>query len=337
MLYWFFQLLGWSAFFSLSILGNYLEKGFVQPEIVQQAVIMILSAVLLSHLHRTLIVKAKWLNQDIPKTVYAILLGSALLALSLIGVNQLVNYFYEEGGLTVQAFLAVFIVYFVITLIWNVIYFAYHFFDKSRKQEMKTLQLESSQKESELLNLKNQLKPHFMFNAMNSIRALVDDDPTLAKNSITQLSNLLRNTLQFGKKKLITLKEEMQIVNDYLALEKIRFEERLHYKQDIDDSLLQVTLPPLLIQTLVENAIKHGVSKRTEGGEVSLKIDRDKSHLQIRIRNVGEYNPDAGTNSGIGLDNAQKRLQIIYGNHAEFTIGNDEGMVLTKVSIPLPK
>lgn len=327
--------MGWSSFFSLVIIGNYLENGYVQPAALQQALIMLFSAVLLTHLHRTLIINGKWLNLDITKTVYVILLGSGLLSLLLIGINQLVNMIYDESGLTIQAFLAVFIVYFVVNLIWNVIYFAYHFFDKSRKQEMKTLQLESTRNESELLNLKNQLKPHFMFNAMNSIRALVDDDPVLAKQSITQLSNLLRNTLQFGKKKLITLKEELQIVNDYLALEKIRFEERLEYQQDVDESLLNTTLPPLLIQTLVENAIKHGISKKTEGGEVSLHIFRNEDSLQIDIRNVGEYNPDAVTNSGIGLENAKKRLEIIYGDKASFSIGNDNGMVLTRVQIPV--
>ncbi|CAG5087039.1 sensor histidine kinase [Parvicella tangerina] len=335
LLYWVFQVLGWSSFFSLVIIGNYLEKGFVQSSALQQAFIMFSAAVILTHLHRTLIIKGKWLNLDITKTVYVILLGSALLSLLLIGVNQAVNLIYGEANLTFQTFLAVFIIYFVINLIWNVIYFTYHFFDKSRKQEMKTLQLESTRNESELLNLKNQLKPHFMFNAMNSIRALVDDDPDLAKQSITQLSNLLRNTLQFGKKKLITLKEELQIVNDYLALEKIRFEERLAYKQEIDDSILHTTLPPLLIQTLVENAIKHGISKKAAGGEVSLKVSTVGSSLHIEIRNVGEYNPSAGTNSGIGLDNAKKRLEIIYGKQAEFSIGNDQGTVLTEVKIPM--
>jgi LytS/YehU family sensor histidine kinase len=296
---------------------------------------MIVSALTLSHLYRTIILKRKWLNLAIDKTVLVVLISSVFFSLALIGVNQLVNNIFDEQELTVQAFLAGFVVYFVITIIWNVIYFAYHFFDKSRKQEVKTLQLESTQKESELLNLKNQLKPHFMFNAMNSIRALVDDDPELAKQSITQLSNLLRNTLQFGKKKLITLKEELQIVNDYLALEKIRFEERLEYQQNVDDTLLQTALPPLLIQTLVENAIKHGISKKTEGGIVSLAITKAEDGMLIHIKNVGEYNPSNGTNSGIGLDNAKKRLQIIYGSKAEFSIGNHEGKVLTRVKIPL--
>lgn len=334
-IYWVFQLVGWSSLFSLSLLGDYLEHGQVKTSTLQQVFVMLASAMILTNLHRTLILSKKWLNLSIDKTVYVILLSSIILSLSLIGVNQLVNQFYGEEELTMQTFLAGFVVYFIITIVWNVIYFAYHFFEKSRKQEVKTLQLESSQKESELINLKNQLKPHFMFNAMNSIRALVDDDPELAKKSITQLSNLLRNTLQFGKKELITLKEELQIVNDYLALEKIRFEERLIYSQDVDDSLMQNTIPPLIIQTIVENAIKHGVGKKTEGGAVSLAISRDENTIQISVKNVGEYNPSSGTNSGIGLDNARKRLQILYGSKATFQIGNRDDMVETKIKVPL--
>ena len=274
-------MIGWAAFFSLSILGDYLEDGEVYPSTIQQMLIMLTSAVLITNGYRYIIVKRNWLNLSIDRTVYLVLLSSIVLSLAFIGVNQAVDLIYNEPRLTFQTFLAVYIVYYILCIIWNVIYFAYHFFEKSRKQEMKTLQLESSQKESELLNLKNQLNPHFMFNAMNSIRALVDDDPDLAKKSITQLSNLLRNTLQFGKRELISLKEELKIVNDYLALEKIRFEERLNYQQQIDESLLQATLPPLLIQTLIENAIKHGVSKKTAGGLVSLDVVKENLHLII--------------------------------------------------------
>lgn len=334
-IYWTLQVLGWGAIFSLSILGDYLDDGSIHPSTVQQTILMLVSAVFITNTYRQIVLKKKWLNLAIDKTVYLVLISSTVLSLTLIGANQILNVFYEEPGLNVKTFLAAFVVYFILTTIWNVVYFAYHFFEKSRKHEMKTLQLESTQKESELLNLKNQLKPHFMFNAMNSIRALVDDDPDLAKKSITQLSNLLRNTLQFGKRELITLKEELQIVNDYLALEKIRFEERLMYQQQIDESLNQTTLPPLLIQTLIENAIKHGVSKKTEGGEVSLEVLKEDKRLVINIKNVGEYNPANGTNSGIGLENARKRLQILYGKNVEFKIGNVNNQVLTQVKIPV--
>lgn len=335
-LYWTLQILGWGMVMSITLLIQYLENGSIpSKKSIAEVFLFLIIVISSTHLYRSVVLKLKWLDKKLNQLIPRILTGSFVLSIVLLLMNMAVDWGFGEEPYTDADILRGIFSLFVFSLIWNVIYFAYHFFDKSRKQEVKTLQLESTQKESELLNLKNQLKPHFMFNAMNSIRALVDDDPELAKRSITQLSNLLRNTLQFGKKKLITLKEELQIVNDYLALEKIRFEERLTYEEHIDDNLLQSQLPPLLIQTLIENAIKHGVSKKTEGGEVSLNIYQDDSHVHIRIFNVGEYNPSNGTNSGIGLENARKRLQIIYGNQAEFSIANHDNKVLTEVKIPL--
>lgn len=335
-LYWVLQIFGWGTVFSITLLVQYLESGKTPPGFRIAEVIIFLAIVLVvTHLYRAAIIKLNWLEKKLNLVIPRVLLGSLLLASTLLSLNMFVDWLFGEKPYTGADILSGLFSLFVFSLIWSVLYFSFHFFDKSRKQEVKNLQLESSQKESELLNLKNQLKPHFMFNAMNSIRALVDEDPQLAKESITQLSNLLRNTLQFGKKKLITLKEELQIVNDYLALEKIRFEERLSFHQDIDESLLQTTLPPLLIQTLIENAIKHGVSKKTEGGKVALRISKETDRINIVISNVGEYNPNAGTDSGIGLINAQKRLQIIYGNRASFHIGNVNEAVQTIVRIPL--
>lgn len=334
-LYWTLQFLGWGSVLSLGLLGEYLQNGSIKLITLEQVVIFLVIAVFTTHLYRNTIIKLNWLDQKLEKLVPRILLGSLSLSIVLLVLNILVDWGFGDTPELDTKILNGIISLFIFTLLWSVFYFAFHFFDKSRKQEVKTLQLETTQKESELINLKNQLKPHFMFNAMNSIRALVDDDPELAKKSITQLSNLLRNTLHLGAKKLISLKEELQIVNDYLALEKIRFEERLMYTQEIDETLLQNSVPPLLIQTLVENAIKHGVSKKTEGGEVSLRIFKDGTNLYINIYNVGEYNPSNGTNSGIGLDNAKQRLNIIYGDQAEFHIGNYEGKVLTEVKIPL--
>lgn len=339
-LYWILQIFGWGAVLSMSLIIQYLETGKTPPSrSFGESISFLVLVILITHLYRIIIIRVNWLDKKLNQLIPLILLGSLCLSAVLLFTNLMVDWSFGErpfqaenlGANILNGLFSLF----VFCLIWSVFYFAFHYFDKSRKQEVKNLQLESSQKETELMNLKNQLKPHFMFNAMNSIRALVDEDPVLAKQSITQLSNLLRNTLQFGQRKLITLKEEMQIVNDYLALEKIRFEERLDYQQEIDPTLLQQTLPPLLIQTLIENAIKHGISKKTEGGLVSLKGYNTDGFFVFEIRNIGHYDPKQTTNSGIGLENAKKRLQILYGNHAEFSIQNEDSVVLTRVKIPL--
>ena len=128
--------------------------------------------------------------------------------------------------------------------------------------------------EIELNNLKSQLNPHFIFNALNSIRALVDENPSKSKQAINQLSNILRNSLASDKKGLTKFEDEIKIVKDYLGLESIRFEERLKTEFEIHPESQKFLVPPLMIQTLVENGIKHGISKLTPGGVIQLKTYR---------------------------------------------------------------
>ncbi|MCE3280163.1 MAG: histidine kinase [Bacteroidetes bacterium] len=194
---------------------------------------------------------------------------------------------------------------------------------------------EASINEIELNKLKSQLNPHFMFNAMNSIRALVDENPGKSKDAITQLSNILRNTLQMGKNKVIAFEEELKIVNDYLALESIRYEERLKTNVDIHPDSKQFYVPPLMIQTLVENGIKHGVSKLTAGGTLEIKTDIREDKLYIFIRNSGQVDPQKETDSGFGIKNTLQRLQLLYGKSASMKISNEDNKtVLTELVIP---
>ena len=134
--------------------------------------------------------------------------------------------------------------------------------------------------EIELNNLKSQLNPHFIFNALNSIRALVDENPLKSKQAINQLSNILRNSLASDKKGLTKFEDELKIVKDYLGLESIRFEERLKTEFDIHPESQKFLVPPLMIQTLVENGIKHGISKLTPGGVIQLKTFVDEQSLK---------------------------------------------------------
>ncbi len=222
--------------------------------------------------------------------------------------------------------------YFILFFWWTVCYFAYHYFNEYNK----SLKYEASMIEIELSNLKSQLNPHFIFNALNSIRALVDENPKKSKQAITQLSNILRNSLASDKKGLTNFDEELKIVRDYLGLESIRFEERLKTEFDIHPESQRFLVPPLMIQTLVENGIKHGISKLTKGGLIQLKTDVVKDKLKIYIRNSGHYvNGTKRSKSGLGLDNTVQRLKLIYGDEATFRIANEsDNFVLTELIIP---
>jgi len=203
--------------------------------------------------------------------------------------------------------------YAIIFFLWSSLYFIYNYFERYNK----SLKLEASMREVELTNLKAQLNPHFIFNALNSIRALVDENPTKSKEAINQLSNLLRNSLVTEKKELTSFDDELKIVKDYLGLESIRFEERLKIEFDIDPESNQFRVPPLMIQTLVENGIKHGVSKLKEGGTIQVKTRVDLDFLKIYIRNSGHFHLNGAKkqSGGLGLENTRTKTDLWRRSH----------------------
>ncbi|HEY8387559.1 MAG TPA: histidine kinase, partial [Parasegetibacter sp.] len=217
---------------------------------------------------------------------------------------------------------------------WLLIYYFYHYISKIRKQEIDTLKLEALVKALELKTIKSHINPHFIFNALNSIRALIDENPQRARNAITELSNILRSSMKAEKMETVSLAKELDIVKDYLALEYIRFEDRLKVEYEIDSDTLQLPVPPMMLQTLVENAIKHGISKRRDGGTISIKSEfADNSH-QIIIRNTGRLNGEIKTD-GFGLMSTHNRLSLLFGDKASFNIREINGdTVEAKVIIP---
>src|SRR4029079_7160770 len=186
---------------------------------------------------------------------------------------------------------SVFIYYFI----WNVIYFMYHYIGKSQKQQLETLQLESLIKELELKTIKAHINPHFIFNSLNSIRALVEENPQRAREAVTELSNILRSSMQVKKAETVSFEKEQDIVKDYLALENMRFEDRLKIEYDIDEDTLDQPVPPMMLQTLVENAIKHGIGKQKSGGLVKVISDYRDNHHELIVQNTGQLNGNGST------------------------------------------
>jgi LytS/YehU family sensor histidine kinase len=223
-----------------------------------------------------------------------------------------------------------------VVLLWALTYFAVHYFENYKRAQIESLIWEAAVKDFELKTLKSQLNPHFMFNAMNSIRALIDEDPGSAQNAVTKLSNILRYSLKIERTETVSLEDEMQTVSDYLALESIRFEERLKYKVIIDPRSAKIEIPPMMIQTLVENGIKHGISKKTQGGEVSVNSKMIDSNLLIQIRNTGQIDETLLHGStGFGISNTKHRLSLLFGEKASFTIKNEnQNAVLAELVIP---
>lgn len=203
---------------------------------------------------------------------------------------------------------------------------------------------ENKLKEVELINLRQQLNPHFLFNALNSIHALVSLKEQRAEDAVLNLSDLMRYTLNYEKRDFVTVKEEMDVVRKYLELEKIRFDKRLTYELNIENNTLTLKMPLLMVQTLVENAIKHAVRHNIQGGHVVIKTQINTQYLTINVINSGQYNPsnqirvDAesnNSNGGIGLKNINRRLNMYFGDTANFEIYNlNEHEVIATLTVP---
>ncbi|MEA5459339.1 histidine kinase [Arcicella sp. LKC2W] len=214
-------------------------------------------------------------------------------------------------------------------------YHLYHFSVIYQDKQQQTIKAENLLQISELENLKKQLNPHFLFNALNSIKALTISDGKLARESIIQLSDLLRLSLNLGEQQRATLSEEIRLAQNYLSLEKLRFDHRLNYTFKIQSDLDNVLIMPMSLNTLLENAVKHGIGQLKSGGEIIISATAEKNIISLAVENSGTYDPKPKSDEGgIGLDNLQKRLELQYGAKASFTIINDNKKVKAVVKMP---
>ena len=205
-----------------------------------------------------------------------------------------------------------------------------------RSAEMEALRLALIAQTSQFRALRSQLNPHFLFNCLNSLRELIDEDRNRAKQVIDLLSALLRYTLRADRVETVSLKEELEAVEDYLTLEKVRFEERLRTRFDIDPQSLEARLPPMLLQTLAENGVKHGIAHLPEGGELSVVTEARKGNLCVEVTNTGKLSDATEGSSAVGLDNARERLRLMYGDRASLTLAAaGDSKVRAEVVIPL--
>jgi hypothetical protein len=217
---------------------------------------------------------------------------------------------------------------------WFCVYFFYHLFDRYNRSEIERLWLASSVKEAELRALKSQINPHFIFNSLNSLRALIDENPDRARQAVTQLANILRYSLQSGQLETVPFEDELQTVNDYLALEQVRHEERLRVRLEIGPGTLGLPIPPMLLQTLVENAVKYGIAPRPDGGEIAITARCEHDELHLQVTNPGSLAAGGGS-TGVGLRNAAERLRLLFGARATLDLREDPpGRVIAEVLVP---
>ena len=223
----------------------------------------------------------------------------------------------------------------VMFCLWGLGYFSAQYFRRYRTSEIEKWKLQAALKEAELTALKAQINPHFIFNALNNIRALSREDGERSRQMITRLSDLLRYAVDMSRQEQVTVAEELAIVEDYLQLEALHYEERLRYKVEADPATLSLSLPPMSIQLLVENAIKHGISRLQGGGFLHVQLKLVQDQLQIEVENSGQLQLSSSERKGHGLKNIRDRVRLLYGEEAFFEITNSSReAVCARLQIP---
>jgi|SRR5579864_4648241 len=223
----------------------------------------------------------------------------------------------------------------LVVSIWCAVFLSTVEAGKRRAAEMEALRLALVAQVAQFRALRSQLQPHFLFNCLTSLLELIDEDKDRAKQMVVRLSELLRYTLRAERVETVSLKEELGAVQDYLSLEKVRFEERLQVRLDIDPASLGAQLPPMLLQTLVENAVKHGIARLPAGGDLTIAARVSNRDLQIHVTNAGTLSMATEESPTVGLENARERLRLMYGHGASLTLAAlDDRTVRAAAVIP---
>ncbi|MEP6466409.1 MAG: histidine kinase [Parafilimonas sp.] len=338
--YWWCQLGGW-AFYGVSMLFfAWIFQFYISVIFLQRILLAASFGIFFTHLFRLVVLKLKLLPPIFGKQWIHLFALVLILCATYSFVNSAVAEWlqlYElDSKLTISERFFFSLPYdSPIILVWLSIYYLWHYIENSRNTKIDSVKMESLVKELQLKTIKSHINPHFIFNALNSIRALVDENPERARTAITELSNILRSSMQAEKTETTSLEKELSIVKDYLELEQIRFEDRLKVEYEIDEDTLDQQVPPMMLQTLVENAIKHGISKQVNGGLIKVISDFTDSHHELIVENTGYLNEKNNTD-GFGITSTINRLKLLYGNDAGFEIKNINGnMVKAKVVLPV--
>jgi hypothetical protein len=207
-------------------------------------------------------------------------------------------------------------------------------FEDSRAAERRALEAQVVARDAELRALRAQLNPHFLFNSLNSINALVGSDPDGARRMCERLGDFLRQTLSLAAHQTVPLGDEMALIDRYLGIERVRFGERLATRIQVEPEAARCRVPPLLLQPLVENAVKHGVSERLEGGEVNVRAELVGGRLRVTVENPCDEDPAPRPGHGMGLDNVRRRLVAVGERDAEFSARREQGVFRVVLSLP---
>lgn len=350
--YWLCQLGGWGAFLAINAAAYSIidRREAVRAPLLDCLLFCFYCAVSIYITHRLRRHVSRWLElgwfQLLIRLLPALLLAALFSTVAIILGFLLTAVATEDSQrlLSTQRLAANSFIICVNTLIllatWIVIYCWIKNARSRREGQVEILRLTAQNREAEFRALKAQVNPHFLFNSLNSLRALISENPDEAIGMVTKLANIFRYSLNSVKSVTVSLQDEIRMVSDYLSLEQIRLQERLVVRWDIPDVVLANAppVPPLILQTLAENAVKHGISPRRTGGEIAIGASIDQRGLCLRVSNPGQI--DSGVarlegSTGLGLELTRQRLHHLYGTQAYLELSTEAEQVVALAVIPL--
>ena len=339
LLFWVVNILVWGAF----ALANFVQRQALEVETLEMGlvslVVMIVVCTVLCLIFREMIHRFGWIQNPSLWVWFKVFLNSVgfgfvasalmvvLLAYYLVFMGYVSRFIFFMDNVYNNWTITT-----VLMFLWAAVYISTNYALQLQKKE---LQL----KDAQLNTLSGQLNPHFLFNGLNNIRGLMLENVDKSRHMLTALSVILRYALQSNKQTVQLLKDEIEIVHSYIDLASIQYEDRLNYVEEIEPELLDYYIPPMMIQLLVENALKHGIDRSAVGGDLRLNITRQEELMHIVVCNPGTLNQNLaeGENTGLGLRNIRKRLALMFANEADLSISQDDALVVATVQLPLIK
>jgi two-component system, LytTR family, sensor kinase len=336
-------MMGWGIVVVANFLLQLIKADFDLTAELFSALILFTYGVTVTHALRFVYQKLNLLSLSLLKITGAVMGLSLLGAMTMVMLALSSLYIYysltgqQEEIFSFNMLLGNLIGMFPMVVLWSTLYMAINYLLNWKQSEIDKLSLESALKDAQLNTLIGQVNPHFMFNSLNNIRSLINEDVDKARDAITQLSKVLRYSLTSHKSSLTQLAQELEIVTDYINIAKIQYEDRLDFQSNVPRECEKILIPPMLIQMLVENSVKHGIAETKRGGTLKLECEKVNEELVIRVSNPGtlKRNSSAFNSTGLGLDNIQKRLSLIYGALAHFEIQAQEDSVLVTLKLPI--
>jgi hypothetical protein len=356
MAYWLCQLFGWGFIvFGQTLTGIASEVQASRPQIFIEVLSVNALALVYTHLLRDYMKRHRWQTLGIRRLLPRIFGASIVFGIPIAVLMRFMSIALMWGGGTpeqqqdIAAVLGDYAAWFITAdqvflralnwtatiATWIVVYFSITSLRDRRLAELRQSELSRALQVAELRLLKSQLNPHFLFNCLNSVRALIADDPAGAQKAVTQLARILRYTLTAGQEEVVTLERELETVADYLELESLRHGERLRIERAIASEASGMHIPVMLLQTVVENAIKHGIAELPQGGTLRIGATVHEGALVIEVENTRPDSPRRPPSQGLGLRNAAERLRLLFGTAAVLDLDLSRAeLALARIRIP---